>query len=39
MIKGLCIDVAGVLTQGDQALPGAIDALDRLKAEGFPFAC
>lgn len=37
MIKGLCIDVAGVLTQGDQALPGAIDALDRLKAEGVPF--
>lgn len=37
MIRGLCIDVAGVLTQGDCALPGAIDALKRLQAAGLPF--
>ncbi|MBX3491751.1 MAG: TIGR01458 family HAD-type hydrolase [Parvibaculum sp.] len=34
---GLLLDVGGVLYQGDEALPGAVAALKRLKASGLPF--
>jgi len=36
MAKGLLIDIAGVLYQGSQALPGATDAMHRLHAARVP---
>lgn len=35
-VKALCLDLAGVLYQGPQALPGAREALDLLRATGLP---
>lgn len=37
MIKGVLLDLSGVLYEGDHALPGAVDALYRLK-QNFPLA-
>ena len=34
--KAVLIDLAGVLHVGDQAIPGAVDALARLRAAGIP---
>lgn len=34
--KAVLIDLAGVLHTGDDALPGAVDGLDRLRASGLP---
>jgi len=34
--KAVLIDLAGVLHTGDEALPGAVRALDRLRASGLP---
>ena len=34
--KAVLIDLAGVLHTGDDALPGAVRALDRLRASGLP---
>jgi HAD superfamily hydrolase (TIGR01458 family) len=34
--KAVLIDLAGVLHTGDDALPGAVRALDRLRASGMP---
>lgn len=34
--KAVLIDLAGVLHVGDQAIPGAVDALARLRAAGLP---
>lgn len=34
--KAILIDLAGVLHVGDQAIPGAVDALARLRAAGLP---
>lgn len=34
--KAVLIDLAGVLHVGDQAIPGAVDALARLRATGLP---
>lgn len=36
MAKGLLIDIAGVLYQGEAALPGAVNALSRLHAARVP---
>lgn len=36
-VKGLLLDVDGVLYQADSALPGAPEALTRLRAAHFPF--
>lgn len=36
MIKGALIDLGGVVFVGDAALPGAVDAVGRLKAAGLP---
>lgn len=36
MIKGLILDLAGVLYEGNDALPGAPDTLQRLRALGIP---
>lgn len=36
MIKGVLLDISGVLYQGNQALAGSIDALLRLQATGLP---
>jgi len=36
-VRGLLLDVGGVLYQGDEALPGAVAALTRLKTSGLPF--
>lgn len=36
MIRGVVLDIAGVLYQGDRAVPGAIAALDRLRDAGLP---
>jgi HAD superfamily hydrolase (TIGR01458 family) len=35
MAKGVLLDLAGVVYQGDQALPGAADAIGRLRSSGF----
>ena len=37
MITGMLIDLSGTLHIGDTALPGAVDAVARLKKEGVPF--
>ena len=34
--RAVLIDLAGVLYVGDQAIPGAVDALARLRAAGLP---
>lgn len=34
MIKAVCLDLAGVLYEGDAVVPGALDALARLHAAG-----
>jgi HAD superfamily hydrolase (TIGR01458 family) len=36
MVKGVLLDLGGVLYTGDAALPGAIGALGRLRAAGLP---
>lgn len=36
MIRAVCLDIAGVLYQGDAAVPGAADAVARLRAAGLP---
>ncbi|KAG0246003.1 HAD-like domain-containing protein [Mortierella sp. GBAus27b] len=36
-IRGVLIDVSGTVHVGDQAIPGAAKALDRLRASGIPF--
>ncbi len=37
MIDGLLLDIDGVLTVSWDALPGSVDAMDRLRAGGVPF--
>ncbi|WP_198962624.1 TIGR01458 family HAD-type hydrolase [Mangrovitalea sediminis] len=37
MPKGLLIDIAGVLYEGDQAVPGAVDTLEKIRRERIPF--
>lgn len=34
MLKGVLLDLGGVVYVGDEALPGAVESIDRLKAEG-----
>jgi HAD superfamily hydrolase (TIGR01458 family) len=36
MIKGVLLDLAGVIYEGDKALPGAADAVARLRDAGLP---
>ncbi|KAF9186314.1 Haloacid dehalogenase-like hydrolase domain-containing protein 2 [Haplosporangium sp. Z 767] len=36
-IRGVLIDVSGTVHVGDKAIPGAVGALDRLRASGIPF--
>jgi HAD superfamily hydrolase (TIGR01458 family) len=36
-IKGLLIDLEGVVYQGRAALPGAVEAIRRLRGAGFPY--
>ncbi|KAK3826017.1 MAG: HAD-like domain-containing protein [Benniella sp.] len=36
-IRGVLIDVSGTIHVADQAIPGAVKALDRLRASGIPF--
>ena len=36
MIGGVLLDLSGVVHIGDQVLPGALDAVDRLRNAGFP---
>lgn len=36
-IDGLLLDIGGVLYQGDEALPGAVTAIRRLKERKIPF--
>ncbi len=36
MAKGFLLDLAGVLYEGDAAVPGAVAALERLRAAGLP---
>lgn len=36
MIRGVLLDLGGVVYQGDHALPGAVDAVARLRADGLP---
>lgn len=36
MIKGVLLDIAGVLYTGDEAIPGAAEAIARLRAAGLP---
>ena len=35
-IRGVLIDVSGTVHVGDQVIPGAASALDRLRASGIP---
>ena len=35
MISGVLLDLAGVIYEGEKALPGALDAVDRLRHAGF----
>jgi ribonucleotide monophosphatase NagD (HAD superfamily) len=35
MISGVLLDIAGVIYEGEKALPGALDAVDRLRHAGF----
>jgi ribonucleotide monophosphatase NagD (HAD superfamily) len=34
MIRGVLLDLAGVIYEGEKALPGALDAIDRLRHAG-----
>ena len=34
MISGVLLDLAGVIYEGERALPGALDAVDRLRHVG-----
>ena len=36
VVSGVLLDIAGVLYEGDQAVPGAVDAVARLRAFGLP---
>ncbi|KAF8948056.1 hypothetical protein BGZ47_006729 [Haplosporangium gracile] len=36
-IRGVLIDVSGTVHVGDKVIPGAVQALDRLRASGIPF--
>jgi HAD superfamily hydrolase (TIGR01458 family) len=36
MIRGVLLDLAGVIYEGDHALPGSVDAVARLRAGGLP---
>jgi ribonucleotide monophosphatase NagD (HAD superfamily) len=36
MIRGVLLDLAGVIYEGDKALPGAGDAVARLRDAGLP---
>jgi HAD superfamily hydrolase (TIGR01458 family) len=36
MIEGVLLDLGGVVHVGDELLPGALDALERLRAAGLP---
>ena len=36
MIKGVLLDLSGVVYVGDHALPGAVDAVERLRGSGLP---
>jgi ribonucleotide monophosphatase NagD (HAD superfamily) len=38
MIRGVLLDLAGVIYEGDKALPGALDAIDRLRHAGLVIA-
>jgi|SRR5208282_2776477 len=38
-VKGFLIDIDGVLSTGDTAIPGARDAITFLKEQGYPFRC
>ncbi len=38
MIEGLLLDIDGVLVTSWEALPGSVQALERLRREGVPFA-
>lgn len=35
-IRGVLIDVSGTVHVADKAIPGAVKALDRLRASGIP---
>jgi HAD superfamily hydrolase (TIGR01458 family) len=35
MISGVLLDLAGVIYEGEKAIPGALDAVDRLRRAGF----
>jgi ribonucleotide monophosphatase NagD (HAD superfamily) len=35
MIRGVLLDLAGVIYEGEKALPGALDAVARLRRAGF----
>ena len=39
MIKGVLLDIGGVVYVGDTALPGAVDAVARLTDAGLPVRC
>lgn len=36
MISGVLLDLAGVIYEGERALPGALDAVNRLRHRDFP---
>ncbi|MEX5729821.1 HAD superfamily hydrolase (TIGR01458 family) [Rhodovulum iodosum] len=36
MVKGVLLDISGVIYAGDEALPGAVEAVARLRAAGLP---
>lgn len=36
MVSGVLLDISGVLYEGEQAVPGAVDAVGRLRAAGLP---
>ena len=38
MIRGVLLDLAGVIYEGEKALPGALDAIDRLRHAGLVIA-
>ena len=39
MIKGVLLDIGGVVYVGDAALPGSVEAVTRLKDAGLPVRC
>ena len=39
MIKGVLLDIGGVVYVGEAALPGAVEAVAKLKAAGLPVRC